>query len=180
MNQIVFYWLYNFAHVSPFVDALIRFCAEDLGYVMILAVGAEIIFSEDTKLAFKNAFAAIGSGAVAWIIADILKNIILTPRPFVVLQKVQPLFSETDSAFPSGHASLFGAVAIALLLQKNPRAWIYFVGSVVIGIARVMAGVHWPGDILFGFILGFVCAFIGTKLSKKFLNYEQETREKSG
>ena len=99
------------------------------------------------------------SGVLAWILAYILKIIIYTPRPFEVFSNIVPLFSESGYAFPSGHATFFMALAFALFFNHKKAGYVFILFALLIGIARIIAGVHFPVDILGGFILGFFIAF---------------------
>lgn len=65
-----------------------------------------------------------------------------------------------DGAFPSGHAaSTVLSYGLVVLLAAPPRwrriivpAWLGL--ALVVGVARVVAGVHWPTDVLGGWALG--------------------------
>ena len=99
------------------------------------------------------------SGGLVIIIDQLLKFLIQSPRPFLALTDVLPLFSETGYAFPSGHAAFFSALALALFFisQKIGYAFMFF--ALLIGLSRIIAGVHFPVDILGGFLLGFGVAY---------------------
>lgn len=170
MNAWLFNFLYGFAHQNAFLDAAVNFCAEDLGYVVLLAMAFQILFGADTKAAFKKVFTALSSGFAAWLIAFGLKSSIVAPRPSLLLADIAPLFSEISPAFPSSHAAFFGGIAISLLFTKFPYRNMYAIAALIIGISRVMAGVHWPIDILNGFLIGFVSAWILSKIAKRYFN----------
>ena len=57
-------------------------------------------------------------------------------------------------SFPSGHAGRVAAVAMSISFafpEWTPAAWAYALG---VAATRVMLGVHWLGDVLFGLALG--------------------------
>jgi len=76
--------------------------------------------------------------------------------------------------FFSGHASNSMAVAIfaGLMLKKRSKYWIYFliVWAIVMGYSRIYVGVHYPLDVLCGFIFGAISGLIFYKLSLYFIN----------
>ena len=81
-----------------------------------------------------------------------LKQVFAAPRPDLL-----PHLDIVHSySFPSGHASgnmiFFGAVAMLI----GRRAGYLAAGAVIalIGVSRVWLGVHWPGDVLAGWIEG--------------------------
>ncbi len=61
-------------------------------------------------------------------------------------------------AFPSGHATTMGALAV-MACRIWPRAWIYAWGlSVLVAVSRVLVGVHFVSDVVAGLALGAVLA----------------------
>lgn len=79
--------------------------------------------------------------------------------------------------FASSHASnTFGLALFCWWLLKNRYPWIIilFFWAAVISYSRIYLGVHYPGDVLVGILIGLIAAFIGYKLfqtlSRRFLN----------
>ncbi|MEK7621722.1 MAG: phosphatase PAP2 family protein [Patescibacteria group bacterium] len=170
MNESLFAVVYSLAHRSAGLDQLIIFCATRLPVIVgVLAiVGAIILASRDyhardsvRRLAF-----IISAPAVTWLIAHILKISLAWPRPTLALTNIEPLFTADGLAFPSGHASFFFALTFALHPFHPRLAGFVATGAIVISLARVAAGVHWPGDILGGFVLAGVVVFISWTIAK--------------
>ena len=81
-------------------------------------------------------------------------------------ENVKALFYPTDFSFPSGHSTLFMAIAVAIFLcHKKVGCW-FVLFAFLIGVARIMAGVHFPVDILGGFLFGAIISYILVKLIK--------------
>ena len=99
--------------------------------------------------------------AVAWLAVKGISAIVDEQRPFVVLG-VAPLFAHVpDSSFPSEHTTLGFALLGARLRSRAAQMAIGLV-VLVVGVARVLAGVHWPIDIAAGIVTGVgVAAIIG-------------------
>ena len=74
----------------------------------------------------------------------------LRAEGFAVLN-FDPLIAEMNKgAFPSGHAAFYFALILPVFLIDK-RLGQYLTGAVLLmGIARVFVGVHWPADILAG------------------------------
>ncbi len=110
---------------------------------------------------------AIGGGA---IISYVLKTAINRPRP----ELFQHLAYVTTASFPSGHSMLSATTYLtlgALLanLQNNRRLKAYLIGlaifiTIAVGLSRIYLAVHWPTDVLAGWMAGAawaqVCDFV--------------------
>ncbi len=170
MNIEIFYFFYNFAHQSAFVDTVIIFFAAYFQYFVILGalvfllIHHEVLPSKNPIQEFKKKWKEITlvffTGGFAWVVAKALKFIIHTDRPFLALPDVQALFSETGYAFPSGHATFFMALAVALFFNHKKLGYVYVFFALLISIARIAGGVHFPLDILGGFALGALVAYL--------------------
>ncbi len=90
-------------------------------------------------------------------------------RPFVALSLAHNLIVDTAQSFPSGHTIVMFALATSIYFYDKRFAWfLYFLG-VVIGIGRIMGGVHYPSDILGGAVLGILVGALVYFVSKKIL-----------
>ncbi|OHA80475.1 MAG: hypothetical protein A2675_03955 [Candidatus Yonathbacteria bacterium RIFCSPHIGHO2_01_FULL_51_10] len=156
MNETLFHALNSLAGVSPVTDAFIIFSAVWLPYVLVVVLGGFLLFHHDKpSQAARDLFVILAAASCAYLVARAIKGGFPMPRPFMVLQDVNLLFRPHDmQAFPSSHATFFMALASALFFYHRRIAWFFFVAAVLIGVARVVAGVHWPGDILAGWIIG--------------------------
>lgn len=179
MNHTLFFTLHNLAHQSIFSDWLIIFSADLFGMIMIVLAGLFLFFHTDGIFDYKKPFLQLInkikeislvflSGIVAWIIATILKYFISSPRPFIYFENVKPLFlhGALDS-FPSGHATFFSALALSLFLRHRRMGIYYIFVALIISFARVASGIHFPVDILVGWILGSTIALIFNRIFKK-------------
>ena len=71
--------------------------------------------------------------------------------------------------FASSHASnTFALGTFLFLVYRNKWSKLMLVWAAVVSYSRIYAGVHYPGDILVGAILGVLSAFIVYGLYRKF------------
>ena len=169
MNNNLFFFLYSFSHQYVFLDKIIIFTAEILPYFVILfaiifmLVHHDVIRSKKPFVAFikrwKEITLVFFTSVTAWVLAYILKYLFHTPRPFIVFNNVSTLIKETDYAFPSGHATAFMALAMSIFFIHKKAGYVFIAFALLIGLARVMAGVHFPVDIIGGFAIGILVAF---------------------
>jgi undecaprenyl-diphosphatase len=166
MNEAIFFFFYNLAHQSIVFDKIIIFFADIFPYIFIILVGLFLLFHHEVFRAQdpfqvllqkkKEILLAFFSGALAWVLAYVLKLIFHTPRPFDLFSRVDALLPETGYAFPSGHATFFMALAVSVFLIHKQAGRVFIFLALIIGLARVIAGVHFPIDILGGFLLGSI------------------------
>ena len=90
----------------------------------------------------------------------VFKDVFDRPRP----GSAASVLSVTTSSFPSGHATHSAALAISLVvcLQPLSKRWtsVLIVGTVAVGFTRLSLGVHWPSDVVGGWLLAAVCVTV--------------------
>lgn len=65
-----------------------------------------------------------------------------------------------DWSFPSNHAALAAAAAVALVFVSRRLGAIALVAAVLMAASRVWVGVHYPHDVLAGVAVGASVAFV--------------------
>jgi len=76
-------------------------------------------------------------------------------RPFLALNTTH-LFTDYAYSFPSGHTIFMFALAMATWYFNKKLSYFLFASGLLIGLARVAGGVHYPTDIIGGIILGIL------------------------
>ena len=156
VNETFFGYLYSFAHRSTALDFCISFIAEWYGLLILTALFVYLFKHRDNLRKGVTDLVVVSITAVsAWFIAHFFKDVFHTPRPFDVSPSVMAIVSETGYAFPSGHATFFMALAASLWFYHKRLAVFFGISAVLIGLARISAGVHWPIDIFGGLFLGY-------------------------
>lgn len=159
----LFNLLNGLAGTSRVCDVIVIFFASIVPYIVILVAGAMIIFSDKHwKARWYDFFFIVISGLVTrGILTPIIRALYARPRPFLAMPSITTLIEKsTEASFPSGHAMLFFALAIALYFTHRKWAPYFIIVAVLIGIARVIAGVHYPSDIIAGALLAWVTVVV--------------------
>ncbi len=130
----------------------------------ILVVGLGALWAESgaprdrimaTTLRIAPGIAAV---AIALGIAHVAGLLLPETRPFVLLGQA-PLFPHAaDASFPSDHVS-GGMAMLAARVGSRTRVLTALIVAAV-GIARVVAGVHWLDDIVGAAIIGLALAWV--------------------
>ena len=73
-----------------------------------------------------------------------------------------------SNSFPSGHTTTIFAFAgaMSLLLRRRAITILLIAAASLIGISRIVVGVHWPQDVLAGALLGWLCAAGGIAIAQ--------------
>lgn len=89
-------------------------------------------------------------GALGAIVETALKLTIVRARP-----EVEALVSARGTSFPSGHAmnSMIVWVAMFWMLRRGRADAGAVMLAMVVGVSRVILGVHHPGDVMAGWVL---------------------------
>ena len=105
--------------------------------------------------------------------AEVVKHYVNRPRP----RLVPHLDLVYSSSFPSGHAVMSPTVyfTLAVLVStttSRPATRRVVFGTVTlvvaaIGVSRVYIGVHWPSDVLGGWMLGAVFALTASYAARR-------------
>jgi undecaprenyl-diphosphatase len=94
------------------------------------------------------------------IIYKILKQNMVRQRPYLKWDDIKHGTAPLDLySFPSGHtlhAVLFTYIAIA---YYPLLAWTLIPFTILIGLSRVILGLHYPTDVIIGAIIGFTIAY---------------------
>lgn len=168
MNTDLFFLIFNLAHQNLWSDKIMIFCAD---YLIFAVFGFLIIIRIFSHPKYKMAFAiSLASMVAVGLIVEIIHHFFFFPRPFAVFP-IAPLIyhSPIDSTFPSLHTALMSVVAFSYFYYHSRLATVLIILTLVVGFARVFVGVHYPLDILGGFVLGFVVSFSAIKILRRFL-----------
>ena len=144
-------------------DIIIEFFATFL--IWILYAGLLPLWFWDGKIRKEAVAHALMAGGISWLIAFFIKHLIPTVRPFVTNGRaIDVLVKPTDSAFPSGHTVLAFSLAVTIFMHNKKIGWLYLIGALLVGTARVLANVHYPLDIVGGALIGTLVAVIVEKI----------------
>lgn len=141
------------------MNTVIVFAASYL-YLIILALSVIIFVLVDRSTKIKIVKLAIIVLPLCFIIALLSGTVIASPRPFVV-EHIEPLIqSSTDNGFPSDHTLL--SMVVAAIIFAYSRKWgsLLLGLAVVVGVARVLAQVHHPIDVIGSIVIASVTTYL--------------------
>jgi len=167
----VFHLINQFAGHVPILDLVMVFFARyalEL-YALLFIIAWFTLPKTDTK--HRHALVVAGcAGVLALAVNFLIAHIWFRPRPFTVLPRgsfTQLIPHGNDSSFPSDHTS--GSFAFAAASWGNNEKWIsrsFTWLAVIVMVARVYVGVHWPTDVIAGLVVGTLSGRLMWKFSR--------------
>ena len=135
-------------------------------------LGEAVVISAIVLVVFWLAPRRVGEQALVTVITSFglnsfMKHVVARPRPYIsgVVSKLDPPLGgalDEYASFPSGHTQMttgfFGAVASR---SKRVLVWVSCALTVLlIALSRLYFGVHYPSDVLMGFLCGALIALL--------------------
>tara|TARA_B100001250_G_scaffold370245_2_gene354284 strand:+ start:2449 stop:3228 length:780 start_codon:yes stop_codon:yes gene_type:complete len=158
-NNFLFY---SINYLSSFIPNTFWILVTEFGNAYILLGVLSFLFIKHPVLVTRIFVALL----ISTIIVRFSKEMFAAIRPPGVL----PLdtfnlvgSAITENSFPSGHATTISAFICCFTLSDYiPRRFNFFplLFLAITCVSRVAIGVHWPIDILIGFYIGFLSAYI--------------------
>lgn len=132
--------------------------------IVMIAFGAWLLWQQRVRAALVMVIFPSVAGATS----SILKQLFARARPDVVPH----LDHFGNLSFPSGHAT--NAMAILLLAallvpRRNRGLWLTLAlaGAATVGLSRNLLGVHWPSDVVAGWLWGAGFALTGYATARR-------------
>lgn len=171
----VLLWFQNVLR-NPVTDPIVSVFTHlgDSGILFIVLTALLLCFPKTRRAGFAAACALVCSLLFTNVI---LKNIFQRPRPWLDCAALIPLVTERDpNSFPSGHTSAAFAFALGSL-RALPKRWMkvsVVVLAALMALSRLYVGVHYPSDVLVGFVVGDLAGLCGWLLSKQLITLYQK------
>lgn len=168
MDASLFRWFNDLAVGSTWANgATARYASDGIVLFGALLVASYLWNRHRCDLA--GVAGSVWAGAAALValgIAQVIGALVDRPRPYASLAGVHVLINRSaDVSFPSDHATTAGAVAVGLWFVDRRFGVIAGVAAVLMAIARVYVGVHYPLDVVAGLALGGMVAAAGRMLA---------------
>ncbi len=152
--------------LSPGLDGpmkLLSFLGTEEFYLLVMPA---LLWCYDAALGLRVGLILLTSNGVN----AALKLTFGWPRPYWVSGQVRPLSAETSFGMPSGHAQNATAVWVGLAAWLR-RRWAYVLFgllALLIGLSRPYLGVHFPTDVLAGWLVGGLLLWAFLRLEEPF------------
>ena len=156
LDRALFHFI-NGTLANPITDLLMPFFTADLNLkIFYAACLLLILWKGDARLRWAIIFSLIVVTLTDQLASHVVKPWVGRLRPCHEMTVHLLVGCGGGKSMPSSHAAnLFGQAAFFWMVYK-PSAKYLFSLAVVVALSRVFVGVHYPGDIVVGAILGIV------------------------
>jgi undecaprenyl-diphosphatase len=129
------------------------------GYLYVLYALLLIVYCHSGTKLF---FALLSAFTINLSVYFFLKNFIKRKRPYERNENIQNLIKPPDKySFPSGHTAGAFLVAGIIGFQFPHLQEVLYLWATLVGLSRIFLCVHYPTDVLAGFILGSAASRLG-------------------
>lgn len=162
MNKRLFFAMYNFALKSEKLTktaVIVAKWSQKL-FVIVYILGGVYVALTDFNYLFRYILVPF----IALCYNSYLRKKLNRPRPFTENDIESLTEHKENGSFPSNHATSAMVIAMALW-HINPVIGVLTVlMAIITGCSRVMVGVHYPIDVLAGWIIGLVLGILGCNI----------------
>lgn len=169
MNYALFKIINGMAGKDFILDKLMAYSAQYMQYlfgIVLLILWFKKGTKEEVLKNRKAGILSLLSFAAAMIINFVVSLIYFEPRPFAGHIVTQLVKHAADASFPSDHAAAAFALAFPVFYANKKFGWFMIAMAVVLSFSRVYVGIHYPFDILIGFIIACIVFYFIKRYSK--------------
>lgn len=136
-----------------------------------ILLGAVLIYCLWNKNTRGPTFLALLAVGVANATTDVMKAVFQATRPCVELTDVHLRVGKlTSFGTASAHSANMAAVAMVFWMRFKWASAPWILAALFTGLSRVYVGVHYPYQVVLGWIVGAFCAYV---VMKTWSVYEQ-------
>ena len=132
--------------------------------MMWIAIAVILLIFKRTR---KYGLLVFASLALTYLVNNLLlKELIDRTRPYEAFDKVQRLIEkQRGQSFPSGHSASSFAAAMCIYLNAPKKYGIpAMLLALLMALSRLYVGVHYPGDVVAGAVVGSLMAWLVYKV----------------
>lgn len=170
----------NSSFRNPWLDQLMMFLSTTTAWIPLFLVLLYLLMKNYRKQTWLILLAV----GLTILLADQITSSVMKPFFERLRPSHEPILAERvyivnqyrggKFGFASSHAAnTFGIATLMSVALRMYRPWInlLFLWAIGVGYTRIYLGVHYPGDIVAGYLVGFICALIAWFLLKLVRNF---------
>lgn len=161
LNHQLLLWFYAGAHPLTWQIYLGTFAAKYLCYLFPLVLVYQC-------LRYRNQWALVIVIFIALLVSiaasQLIQHFYFANRPFADGLVINLIQHSPNSSFPSDHTLFASTIAFGFVFARLYKVGFFLVVmALIVGWGRIYMGLHYPLDVLGGFFLGMLSAFVCIK-----------------
>ena len=141
------------------MDSLIIFGAKYLVFAIIALAVLAVVVCKSKEQWFNFGVLVLLALAAGYALARLAGLLFAHPQPFAA-EGFEPLIPHaTDNSFPSDHTLIGGVFASVAFLADRRVGLALWILTLLVGLSRMLAGLHYPIDILAAAVLAAVAVW---------------------
>lgn len=161
----------NLPWACPFLDNSARLLSELIPVLPVLAAAIWLLLTKGPRGRWLFWGLALLFFFTDWFTTQVLRDLIPRARPYQVLEGIrywagggwhvsaEPLSAAISLSFPSAHAANSFGPALYFMRINRKVGWSLVGMALLVGLARVYMGLHYPSDVVAGFLWGGLCGW---------------------
>jgi undecaprenyl-diphosphatase len=167
IDLVLFRWLNGLAGRWAVFDAGIIFLSTVFVFLWVLFV---LFYGYVSRKSLSFPTFVLGLGASIFVSRLILVELVRLfwerTRPYLTLTVTQLIEKSPEASFPSGHTAVLFSVAAYIYPINSKIALLTGIFGLLVGLSRVISGVHYVSDVLAGVVVGILAGSV----IRKFIN----------
>lgn len=164
----VILWLQQFSPALDLPFKILTFTGDELFYLLLLPV---IIWC----ISLRTGVRLMALLLLNTYVNSFSKLLFDQPRPFHIDETIKKIVHATGGGFPSGHTQIT-VVFWSYLAASFKHKWLWILAALMmifVPLSRVYLGVHFPTDLLGGYVLGIIILLLFMKFEQPVIDWLQ-------
>lgn len=160
-------WLNTLVHAHPLMaSVVVEFSTWGVPVFGILAVGLWFLSPPGDTTWKRACTAGLFAAAIGLLTNQVISHLWDRTRPYEAHASIVPLLAKTtDASFPSDHATASLSIAFGVLFVSRRAGWIFLAFAAVVSVSRVMAGMHYPSDVLGSLVVSVAAGYFAARVA---------------
>jgi undecaprenyl-diphosphatase len=161
LDYQLFQFFNNWAGKSAVFDWIVVFIAHYFAYFLAGVLIVYILYKFKDSNVRKWAASGLATFFLSrFILVEIIRMFFYRQRPFIAHKVIELFPKGPEASFPSGHTAGIVALGMGIYFYNKRLGLFIIVLGLLVGFSRIIAGVHYPSDVLAGAIIGIISGWL--------------------